>query len=93
MDNGAIRPWLDSSSGRRAPKNENVVFCRIGIQDGIPNDDFGGVWINCTNTSKNDVGGRIDDGREDKVCGEQNQEGVDGPGDDRREGSGWKGEQ
>ena len=77
MDSWAVRPRLSSSGGRRAPKNKNVVFGRVGAREGISNDDFGCIWINCTETSEGDVGGRIDDGREDKVCGEQNQEGVD----------------
>ena len=93
MNDWAIRPWLDSSSGRWTPKNEDIIFGRIGIEVGVSNDNFGSVWINCTNTSKGDLGGRIDHGSEDKICGEQNQEGVDGPSDDRREGSGGKGEQ
>jgi hypothetical protein len=76
MDGWAVRPRLSSSSGGRAPKNKNVVFGRVGAREGISNDDFGCIWINCTETSEGDVGGRIDDGREDEVCGEQNQEGV-----------------
>ena len=81
MNDWAIRPWLDGSSGRRAPKNDDITFGHVGIRDGISNGDFGRVRINCANTSKDDVGGRIDDGREDKVCGEQNQDRVDEPGE------------
>ena len=93
MEGRAIRPRLSRSSGRGAPKNKHVVFGRVGAREGISNDDFGCIWINCTETSKGDIGGRIDDGREDKVCGEKNQEGVDGTGYDGREASGGKGEQ
>jgi hypothetical protein len=92
MNDWAIRPWLDSRS-RWTPKNEDIVFGRIDIRDGITNGDFSCVWVDCADTSKGDVGGRIDYGREDKVCGEQNQECVDEPCDDRRERSGRNGEQ
>jgi len=81
MNDWAIRPWLDSSSGRQTPKNEDITFGHVGIRDGISNEDFGRVWVNRTNASKGDVGGRIHDGCEDKVCGEQNQDRVDGPGE------------
>jgi hypothetical protein len=72
MKGRAIHPRLSISSGRRAPKNKNIVFGRVGAREGISNDDFGCIWINCTETSKGDIVGRIDDGREDKVCGEKN---------------------
>jgi hypothetical protein len=78
MKGWAIHPWLRRSS-RGAPKNEDAIFSRIGAREGISNDDFDGIWINCTETRKGDVGGRIDDGSEDKVRSEQNQEGVDRP--------------
>jgi hypothetical protein len=79
MKGWAIHPWLSRCSSRGAPKNEDIMFGRVGAREGISNDDFDGIWINCTKTGKGDVGGRIDDGREDKVRSEQNQEGVDGP--------------
>ena len=81
MNDWAIRPWLDSSSGRRTPKDEDITFGHVVIRDGISNDDFGRVGIDCTNTSEGDVGGGINEGREDKVCGEQNQDRVDKPGE------------
>ena len=93
VNDRAIRPWLDSSSGRRTPKNEDITFGHVGIRDGISNDDFGRVWVNCANTRKGDVGGGINHGCEDKVCGEQNQDRVDRPGENRREASSRKGEQ
>ncbi len=71
MKDWAICPWLDSSSARGAPKDENITFSHVGARVGISNDDFRCVWIHCTNTSKGDVGGRINDGGKDKVCGEQ----------------------
>ena len=92
VNDWAVRPWLDSSGGRRTPKNEDITFGHVGIRDGISNDDFGRVWVNRTNTREGDVGGGINDGCEDKVCGEQNQDRVDKPGDDRREASSRKGE-
>jgi hypothetical protein len=82
MNNWAVHPWLNRSSGCRAPKNEDIVIGHVDIGDGISNDDFGRVWVNCTNARKGDVGGGINDGCEDKVCREQNQDRVDGPGED-----------
>jgi len=89
----AIRPWLDDRSGRGTPKNEDIMFCRVGARQGISDDHFDRIWINCSKTGKDDICGRIDDGCEEKICGEQNQECVDSPGYDRRQASGRKGEQ
>jgi hypothetical protein len=90
MNDRSIGPWFDSSGGRRTPKNEDITFGHVGIKDGISNDDFGRVWIHCTNTSEGDVGGRVNDGREDKVCGEEDQGRVDKPGEYGREASSRK---
>jgi hypothetical protein len=62
MEGWAVHPWLSSSSGRGAPKNKDIMFGRVGDREGISNDDFDCVWINCTETSKGDVGRRVDDG-------------------------------
>ena len=75
MKGRAVRPWLcRRRSGRRAPKNEDIVFGGVGARGGggISDGYFGRIWINRSNTSKSDVDGRIDDGREDEICGEQN---------------------
>ena len=90
MNDWAIRPRLGSSGGRRTPKNEDITVGHVGIRDGISNDDFGRIGVNRPNTRKGDVGGRIDNGREHKVRGEQNQDRVDGPGENRREASSRK---
>jgi hypothetical protein len=72
MKSWAIHPWFSSSSGHRAPKNKDIMFGRVKAREGISNDDFGSIWIDCTETSKGDVGGRVNDRREDKVCCKQN---------------------
>lgn len=66
--NWAICPWLHSSSGSRTPKNDDIMF--IGAGEGVSNDDFDCIWINCTNARKCDVCGGVNDGGKDKVCGE-----------------------
>jgi hypothetical protein len=93
MNDWTIRPRLDGSSSRGTPKNEDIMLGRTGIRKRISDDNFGSVRINSTNTSKDNAGGRIDEGCEDKVCGQQNQDSVNRPGDDRGERSGRKGEQ
>ena len=76
MKGRAVRPWLcRRRRGRRAPKNEDIVFGGVGARGGgggISDGYFGRIWINRSKTSKSDVDGRIDDGREDEICGEQN---------------------
>lgn len=70
MKGGTIRPWFGSSSGRGTPKNDDIAFSRVGVRKWIPNDDFYTIRVNCTNSSKGDVGGRVYNRGEDKVCGE-----------------------
>jgi hypothetical protein len=72
MKGWAVRPWLCRSSGRGAPKNEDIVFGGVGAREGVSNGYFGRIWIDCSKTSKSDVDGRVDDGCEDKIYGEQN---------------------
>lgn len=48
------------------------MFSGVGAREGISNGYFGRIWIDCSKTSKSDVDGRIDDGCEDKIYGEQN---------------------
>ena len=72
MKGWAVRPRLCRSSGSRAPKYDDIVFSGVGAtREGISDGYLGGIWINSSKTSKSDVVGGIDDGREDKVCGEQ----------------------
>ena len=72
MKGWAVRPWLCRSSGSGAPKNDDIVFSGVGAaREGISDGYLGGIWINSSKTGKSDVVGRIDHGREDKVCGEQ----------------------
>jgi hypothetical protein len=72
MKGWAVRPRLCRSSSSGAPKNDDIVFSGVGAaKEGISDGNLGGIWINSSKTSKSDVVGRIDDGREDKVCGEQ----------------------
>ena len=69
-EGGAICPWLGSGRHCGTPKDEDITIGRVGVRKRIPDDDFGTIWINCTKSSKGDVGGGIDDRGEDKICGE-----------------------
>jgi hypothetical protein len=37
MKGWAVRPWLCRSSGRGAPKNEDIVFSGVGAREGVSN--------------------------------------------------------
>jgi hypothetical protein len=67
---GTIYPWLGSRRSCGTPKNQDITFGRVGVRKWIADDDFDTIWINCADSSKCDVGGRIDNRREDEVCGE-----------------------
>jgi hypothetical protein len=58
------------------------VFSGVGARRGISDGYFGRIWINRSKASKSDVDGGIDDGREDEICGEDDQERVYGHGYD-----------
>lgn len=83
----AVRPWLSyssssSSSRRGAPKNKDIVFGGVVTKEWISDGYFGRIWVDRSKTSKSDVDGRIDDGREYEIGGEDDQERVYGHGYD-----------
>jgi hypothetical protein len=82
MKGWAVRPRLCRSGSCGAPKNKDIVFSGVDAKEWISDGNFGRIRINRSKTSKSDVVGRIDEGREDKISGEQNEERVDGRGYD-----------
>ena len=92
MKDGTVLPLIFRSGGNGTPLNAHMVFHGASFEKGITNEDLDRIWVNCTDASKGDVGSGVEDRSKDKVCGQKDQNSVYGPGQDRCQASGRKGE-
>jgi len=82
MKDGAVLPSITRVDCNGTPLNAHMVLRSASFEKGITNGDLDRIWVNCTDASKGDVGSGVDDRGKDKVCSQEDQKSIDGPGYD-----------